>query len=305
MAKTLTHYSQQIKALAPDALALDRAKQLGDVLLQAKAAVKAAGRLWTDWLQFDCDLSPRTAARFMTIAKRWNEQAFTDARAANPSLAIREADKVLAATSSRKRINVGAVKPQPLSSRLWERSSIRDDVMHFCPVCCENVRGKREQTFYCGGKTHNFSVHPKATTAPHDPVQMICSCQGGWDGFPYFMVKPSDLSSYSALPAVVSLARQIRAVMNKPLHHHATWFDISSAGHSVIITNAEYPEQFPNIWLSLDDDHSVLGAFVGWPLSSEEGIRATPNGIIETDAMRSTPECEQTYELLKEALGWQ
>lgn len=103
MAKTLNHYSQQIKSLAPDALALDRAKQLGDLLLQAKAAVKAAGKLWTDWLQSDCDLTVRTAQRFMTIAKRWNEQAFTDARAANPSLAIREADKVLASTSTRKR----------------------------------------------------------------------------------------------------------------------------------------------------------------------------------------------------------
>lgn len=103
MAKTLNHYSQQIKALAPDALALDRAKQLGDLLLQAKAAVKAAGKLWTDWLQTDCDLTVRTAQRFMTIAKRWNEDAFTKARNANPSLAIREADKVLASTSARKR----------------------------------------------------------------------------------------------------------------------------------------------------------------------------------------------------------
>jgi hypothetical protein len=304
MAKTLTHYSQQIKALAPDAFALDRAKQLGDLLLQAKAAVKAADRLWTNWLQSDCDLSPRTAARFMTIAKRWNEQAFTDARAANPLLAIREADKVLAATSSRKRINAGAVKPPPLSSKLWQRSSIDDDVKHFCPVCSETARGKREQTFYCGGKTHNFSVHPRAKTAPHDPVQMICSCQGGFDGQPHFMVNPSDLSSYSALPAVVLLAKQISAVMDKPLYHNATWFDISAAGHTVIITNAEDPEQFPCIWLGLDEEHSVLGAFIGRPNNPEEGIRATPDGITETDDLRSTPECEQTYELLKEALGW-
>jgi hypothetical protein len=103
MAKTLNHYSQQIKALAPDAVALDRAKMLGDLLIEAKAAVKAAGKLWGDWLQDDCELSARNAGRFMTIAKRWNEQAFSDARAANPALAIREADKVLAANSTRKR----------------------------------------------------------------------------------------------------------------------------------------------------------------------------------------------------------
>jgi len=103
MAKTLNHYSQQIRSLAPDALALDRAKALGDLLIDAKAAVKAAGKLWGEWLQSDCDLSPRNAGRFMTIAKRWNEQAFTQARETNPKLAIREADKVLAASSPRKR----------------------------------------------------------------------------------------------------------------------------------------------------------------------------------------------------------
>ena len=133
---------------------------------------------------------------------------------------------------------------------------------------------------------------------------MICSCQGGFDGQPHFMVNPSDLSSYSALPAVVLLAKQIIIVMNKPLHHHATWFDISAAGHTVIITKAEDPEQFPCIWLGLDEEHSVLGAFIGRPHNPEEGIRATPDGITETDDLRSTPECEQTYELLKEALGW-
>ncbi len=111
MAKTLNHYSQQIRSLAPDAVALDRAKALGDVLIDAKAAVKAAGKLWGEWLQTDCDLSPRTAGRFMTIAKRWNEQAFTEARETNPKLAIREADKVLGATSTRKRAEPGQRNP--------------------------------------------------------------------------------------------------------------------------------------------------------------------------------------------------
>ena len=114
MAKTLNHYSQQIKALAPDAVALDRAKQLGDLLLQAKAAVKAAGKLWTDWLQSDCELTTRTAQRFMTIATRWDDPAFTEARSANPQLAIREADKVLAANSARKKAPT-TTKPAPVT----------------------------------------------------------------------------------------------------------------------------------------------------------------------------------------------
>ena len=303
MAKTLNHYSQQIRSLAPDAVALDRAKVLGDLLIDAKAAVKAAGKLWTDWLQSDCDLTPRTAGRFMTIAKRWNEDAFTQARNANPSLAIREADKVLAASSTRKRINPGAVKQLPLSAKLWQRSSLTDDVIHYCPVCSETVKGKREQTFYCGGKTHNFSSHPKAQTEPHDPVQMICSCQGGFDGEPHFMVLPKDLSSYGVLAAVVSLAKQIHAVMKQPLRHHATWFEISSGGHTVNVSNAVDPDQFPGISLSLDDNHQPCVAWVGSALTGE-AIKATPTGIVETDELRSTPECERTYKLLKQALGW-
>jgi hypothetical protein len=103
MAKTLNHYSQQIKALAPDALVLDRARELGALLLEAKAAVQAADRKWTDWLKSDCSLTARTAQRFMTVARRWDEPAFTEARQQRPDLPLREADKVLAANSGRKR----------------------------------------------------------------------------------------------------------------------------------------------------------------------------------------------------------
>lgn len=123
MAKTLNHYSQQIRSLAPDAVALDRAKALGDILIDAKAAVKAAGKLWTEWLQSDCDLTSRTAGRFMTIAKRWNDQAFTDARTANPALAIREADKVLAANSTRKRAE--PEQPDPHAEAMSKLATIR------------------------------------------------------------------------------------------------------------------------------------------------------------------------------------
>lgn len=301
MAKTLNHYSQQINALAPDAVALDRAKQLGDLLITAKAAVKAAGKRWTDWLQSDCSLTVRTAQRFMTIAQRWDEPAFTEARTANPALAIREADKVLAANSTRKRVNPGAAKQLPLSAKLWERSSLRDEVIHFCPVCCETAKGKREQTFYCGGKTLNFSSHPKAKAEPHEPVPMICSCQGGFDGEPHFMLRPADLSSYKALPTLIPLAKKIRAVMSQPLHFLATWFEVSSAGYTMEISNAADPEQFPGILLTLDEDHNPVRAFIGNPAGSYLDVKI-PDVTIKAEG-----ECSDlmpTWELLRKALGW-
>ena len=100
-----------------------------------------------------------------------------------------------------------------------------------------------------------------------------------------------------------SLVQQINAVMNQPLHFHATWFEISSAGHSVAISNATDPDQFPHILLSVDDNHKPCVAWIGSALTGE-AIKATPDGIVETDELRSTKECEATYELLKQALGW-
>ncbi|WP_094586602.1 DUF3102 domain-containing protein [Synechococcus sp. BO 8801] len=125
MAKTLNQYSQQIRALAPDALALERARDLGSLLIEAKAAVQAAGRKWGEWLEQDCSLSPRTAQRFMTVAKRWDDPAFAAAREARPDLPLREADKVLAASSSRKRPEPEQADPYSvamgkLSTALWE-----------------------------------------------------------------------------------------------------------------------------------------------------------------------------------------
>lgn len=103
MAKTLNHYRQQIRALAGNAQALTRARSLGQVLIDAKAAVLAANGSWGDWLEQECNISARTARRFMTIARRWEEPVFVAAREANPDLPLREADKVLASTSARKR----------------------------------------------------------------------------------------------------------------------------------------------------------------------------------------------------------
>lgn len=132
MAKTLNHYSQQIKALAPDVLALQQARQLGGLLIEAKAAVKAAGRKWGEWLEQDCALSSRTAQRFMTIAKRWDEAAFAAARQERPDLPLREADKVLAASSTRKRPE--PEQPDPYSDAMgrlataqWELTLAAED----------------------------------------------------------------------------------------------------------------------------------------------------------------------------------
>jgi hypothetical protein len=315
MAKTLNHYSQQIKALAPDALVLDRARELGTLLLEAKAAVQAADRKWTDWLEADCSLTARTAQRFMTIARRWDEPAFAEARTARPDLPLREADKVLAENSTRKRVKPGAAKQQPLSAKLWQRSSLSDEVIHYCPVCCESAKGKREQTIYCAGKTLNFSSHPKAKAEPHEPVQMICSCQGGFDHEPHFMLKPVDLSSYKALPAVIPLAKQIHAVMKQPLYFHATWFEISCAGYTVDISNAADPDQFPGISLMLDDDHNPVRTFIGSSVGSHLDVKSP--GIntggewreIEGSAagVKTEGECSAlmpTWELLRKALGW-
>ena len=81
MAKTLNHYSQQIRSLAPDA-----------------------------------------------VAKRWDEEAFTQARNANPSLAIREADKVLAASSTRKKVKAEPEQRDPHAEAMSKLATIRWDL---------------------------------------------------------------------------------------------------------------------------------------------------------------------------------
>jgi hypothetical protein len=110
MAKTLHHFSQQIRSLAVDAGALDRAREIGLLLIEAKAAVKAAGKAWGTWLKGDCELSDRTAQRYMAIASRWDELA--KALKERPNLSVREADKVLAAAAPRKE------QPEPTPLRV-------------------------------------------------------------------------------------------------------------------------------------------------------------------------------------------
>ena len=83
----------------------------------------------------------------------------------------------------------------------------------------------------------------------------------------------------------------------------ASWFEISAGGHTLTIKDAEVPDQFPNVSLTLDDDLNPCVAWIGSALTGE-AIKATPDGIPETEELRSTKECEATYALLKQALGW-
>ena len=302
MAKTLNHYSQQIRSLAPDAVALDRAKALGDILIDAKGAVKAAGKLWTEWLQSDCDLTSRTAGRFMTIAKRWNDQAFTDARTANPALAIREADKVLAANSTRKR-SVQPAKEKAFITKIFERSSSAQDTVFYCPHpgCVVHIKSLRDWSMQ-GLKLHCSGCG----LSKHEPTEMVCNCVDGDTRRPDFILHLGDLSSNKALPAVRELARSIHKVFDHQKTGErmtASWFEISAAGHTLTIKDAQVPDVHPPVMLSLDDAFDPCVAWVGSALTGE-AIKATPDGIIETDELRSTKECEATYELLKQALGW-
>jgi len=162
MGKTLNHYSQQIKALAPDSLILDRARELGTLLLEAKAAVLAAGRRWSDWLETDCALSTRTAQRFMAIAARWDEPAFAEARQQRPDLPLREADKVLASSSTRKRAD--GVKRTTVATTF-----IGGLAHYYCPAsdCTagHNVLAKPGHHLLCGG----------APARPHPATPLVCS----------------------------------------------------------------------------------------------------------------------------------
>lgn len=313
MAKTLNHYTQQIRALAPDALVLDRARDLGILLIEAKAAVQAASRKWTDWLENDCSLSSRTAQRFMTIARRWDEPAFAEAREARSDLPLREADKLLAASSNRAR-----VKPQgkTLSQRHWQQTSLGDLVSFFCPVCHREAKGNREQTLFCGGRGLKLTCHPAVESEPHPPAEMICSCQGGFDGKPEFMVWPKDLMSIRRLPAVIGMAGQLRQTMNRPLYFDATLFEVSSCGHTVMVSNAESPQQFPHLMIDLGDDGEPTTAWVyppyggGGATVNAEGINVGCDGrIIGTPAgIETSGDCTAlmpTWELVRDAFGWE
>ena len=277
MAKTLNHYSQQIKALAPDAVALDRAKQLGDLLLQAKAAVKAAGKLWTDWLQSDCELTTRTAQRFMTIATRWDDPAFTEARSANPQLAIREADKVLAANSTRK--TTGKQTPE---GKAWERAfeSAHPMTGHHCthPTCCGYANAHPTRRLLCAGG---------GGSQPHDPCVMVSEAQDG------FMVHPSDSAAKPFLPALLPLAQRIHAALPE-----ATLFGLS-CNSRLGISNAQNSSKLPPISIDLRSGQPV-NALVG-SILKETYIYGDAN------AMETKGDCREliaTWELLRAALGW-
>jgi hypothetical protein len=272
MAKTLNHYSQQIKALAPDAVALDRAKQLGDLLLQAKAAVKAAGKLWTDWLQSDCELTTRTAQRFMTIATRWDDPAFTEARSANPQLAIREADKVLAANSTRK-----TTGKQTRNQQLWDAAfNDRHAYDGWHCTCGNHLRAQKGVVPYCAGK-RNY---------PHDPRPMICEVQDG------FLIHYGDMATR---PELVDVAEQLRAEVPE-----ATYFTSSSGCHWISVSNALDSKALPGMWIDLSDDYRPGMVIIG-------GI--TDNHIVcSAEGQRRSGQWQALEPLagrVMKALGWE
>ena len=80
------------------------------------------------------------------------------------------------------------------------------------------------------------------------------------------------------------LARSIHKVFNHQKtggRMTASWFEISAAGHTLTVMDAQVPDAHPPVMLSLDDDHNPCMAFVGWA-HKVEGIQATPTGIVET-----------------------
>jgi hypothetical protein len=275
MAKTLTHYSQQIKALAPDAVALDRAKQLGDLLVSAKAAVKAAGKSWTAWLETDCSLSSRTAQRFMTIATRWDDAAFTEARKHRPDLPLREADKVLAANSTRKKVPAKRTREQ----QLWD-AAFNDRIAYDGWICtCGNhLRAQKGAIPHCAGTTHR----------PHDVRPMVCEVQDG------FLMRFGDLGSYSTAPQLVAIAKQLRTQLPE-----ATYFTTSSAGHSVRVSNALDPAALQPISLDIRDDNEPSSAWIG---GLDDNLICTPAEVARNGKWQ---QYEATAALVVKALGWE
>ena len=275
MAKTLNHYSQQIKALAPDAVALDRAKQLGDLLISAKAAVKAANKLWTDWLQTDCDLSPRTAGRMMTIAKRWDDPAFVNARNSNPKLAIREADKVLAANSTRK-----SRGKETRQQREW-KAAFEDRIAYDGWVCtCGNhLTAQKGVVPYCAG----------TKTTPHKPRPMVAEAQDG------YLLHFVDLSSYTVANELVAVANQLRSQLPE-----ATYFSCSAGGGYLRVSNALDASQLVGISIKLKDGGIPFDARLGG--ITENFIECVPGGMLRDG---ETEHLEATAQKVMAAFGWE
>jgi len=253
MGKTLNHYSQQIKALAPDSLVLDRARDLGLLLLEAKAAVLAAGRRWSDWLETDCALSTRTAQRFMAIASRWDEPAFADARRQRPDLPLREADRVLAASSTRKR-------PASRTPSEGGFCSGGQHVHYYCPVCtmayASTVLEKKPvvRGLLCSGSLKH----------PHPPTATVPSLITVGDHL--LKLTPRDTSSYYRLPVIVPLLQQVCPELVWA-GMKITAVETSSGGSSVNIRGEDDPAgQLPDrLSLQIDKDGLVEKVFIGQP----------------------------------------
>ena len=102
MTATIEHTSldaiaDQINAAHRDAESairesLLRSKQAGELLLQVKSELPHGG--FIDWVELQCEFSPRTARRYMKLAERWEElESKTDTIVAD--LGITDALKIL------------------------------------------------------------------------------------------------------------------------------------------------------------------------------------------------------------------
>jgi len=265
MGKTLSHYSQQIKALAPDSLVLDRARELGIVLLEAKAAVLAAGRRWSDWLETDCDLSARTAQRFMGYASRWDEPAFVEARQKRPDLPLREADKVLAASSTRKR-----APRQETGTR--ETLFGAGAVSYYCPACetpyASTLLEKKPilRNLLCAGFLHR----------PHPATELVPSIFTV--GQHQVTLQPLDTSSYASLPVVAALLHKVCPKLLE-VGLKGIRAEVTTVGRYLRIRGDTGEDEFlpHSISLALDRSGLVEDVFIG-QASSGDVLYATRGG---------------------------
>lgn len=272
MGKTLNHYSQQIKALAPDSLALDRARELGLLLLEAKAAVVAAGRSWGEWLENDCALSTRTAQRFMAIASRWDEPAFAEARQQRPDLPLREADRVLAASSTRKR---APRKRSDCEARTSGATTVAtgwgDHVSYYCPACdtpyaCTWLEKKPVlRRLLCAGSLQR----------PHPPTETVPGLLTV--GEHQVKLKPLDTSSCGAMPAVAALLQQVCPPLITAGYKNIQ-AELTGVGGSLTIRGDTGADETlpPNVYLYLDNG-LVKSVFLG-QASSGNVLHATRGG---------------------------
>lgn len=81
---------------------LDHAKTAGVHLQTARRLVKAQKLKWEEWVDGQCKLTPRTASRYMRLAKNWAEIEGKLPQDADPSQLTLNAALALIRTGTRK-----------------------------------------------------------------------------------------------------------------------------------------------------------------------------------------------------------